>query len=235
MIRASQWLAGLVFSFNVLLALVASTSFADENATTNSAPRDPVEISREETALVRLTSKKTDEVQRVKAIVGLCKLFVEIGEHPQVADNATLQRVSVEVQARLRGIEQRLISELRRRKIEEPQSMIDEQRNRRLGRNRNFANQQSGNSAGEASGQSLSESASGSSNAMNFAGLSGPGDFNEMGWWLVGLIRHTVEPDYWDTSGGPGTVVYYGPSRALVIRGSWRIHEQVADLLSALR
>ena len=106
----------------------------DKPATKQSEPREPAEISRDETTLVRLASKKVDEAKRVKAIVDLCELFVEVGEHPEIDKSATLQRVSVEVQTRLRGIEERLAIELRRRNIPEPQSMIDIERAKRKSR-----------------------------------------------------------------------------------------------------
>lgn len=64
---------------------------------------------------------------------------------------------------------------------------------------------------------------------------STPRDPAEISRDQTALVRLTVQQSYWDTAGGPGTVVYYGPSRALVIRGNWRIHEAVADMLSALR
>ncbi len=241
-----------------LLAMATTLSsfsllFADDKLDTNKAvPRDPGEISREATALVRLASKKVDEAQRVKAIVGLCKLFVEVGEHPDIDKSATLQRVSVETQTRLRGIEERITTELRRQQIPEPQSMIDAERTKRksLATNSNPAgtgspaptdtptNDSSEDNTDSHDASPSEKNAGGntaSKPASNHHGLGGPGGVDDIGWWLVDLIRHTIEPDYWDTAGGPGTVVYYGPSRALVIRGSWRIHEKVADLLSAIR
>lgn len=228
-----------------ILMLPCGSLFAEEkNATEKAVARDPAEISREQTALVRLTSKKVDETERVKAIVDLCKLFVEVGEHPEIDKNPTLQRVSTELQTRLRGIEDRLVSELRQRNIPEPESMIEAARSKRKSQARNSASSptssnsdsssiDSSNSDNSANIESLDSTSSRA--GLGGRGLGGPGSIDEMGWWLVDLIRHTVQPSYWDTAGGPGTIVYYGPSRALVVRGSWRIHEAVADMLSALR
>ena len=41
---------------------------------------------------------------------------------------------------------------------------------------------------------------------------------------LIDLIKHTVEPASWDSAGGPGTVVYDAPRRALVIRQTAEFH-----------
>jgi hypothetical protein len=250
--RICRCLLTITIAFAQCDALLAD----DQPSAKQSEPRDPAEISRDETALVRQASKKVDEAQRVKAIVSLCELFVEIGEHPEVEKSVTLQRVSVELQTRLRGIEDRLTSELRRQNIPEPKSMIDAERVKRKSR----ASQPSwrmlpaseptlaasptaseldtsitASSDGSSSYSSTESGANAAGSPPNQTGLAGPGGMDDIGWWLVDLIRHTVQPDYWDTAGGPGTVVYYGPSRALVIRGSWRVHEEVADLLSALR
>lgn len=234
------WLLTVAMTLGHLQWLNAQEKLAAKQA----SPREPAEISREQTALVRLASKKVDEPKRVKAIVDLCKLFVEIGEHPEVDKNPTLQRVSVELQTRLRGIEDRLVSELRRSNIPEPESMIEAERAKRKTRGgyktTTTASEFETSTASNAHGSSSSASDSGTNsetleNSSRPNGLGGPSGIDDMGWWLVDLIRHTVEPDYWDTAGGPGTVVYYGPSRALVIRGSWRVHEAVADMLSALR
>lgn len=245
----------LLIACSMALTQLQMLSADDKLAIKQSEPREPAEISRNATTLVRLASKNVDEVKRVKAIVGLCELFVEIGEHPEIEKSVTLQRVSVELQTRLRGIEDRLTKELRRKDIPEPQSMIDAERAKRKSRASSSAidgnlvskNVVGGGTSRQSPNSATSDSTSTSSSASEVAtavpsgstsnqiGLGGGAGVNDIGWWLVDLIRHTVQPDYWDTAGGPGTVVYYGPSRALVIRGSWRIHEEVSDLLSALR
>jgi hypothetical protein len=41
---------------------------------------------------------------------------------------------------------------------------------------------------------------------------------------LIDLIKHTIEPASWDSAGGPGTIVYDAPRRALVIRQTAEFH-----------
>ncbi len=52
---------------------------------------------------------------------------------------------------------------------------------------------------------------------------------------LVALIQKTIAPDSWDVNGGPGAVVYYGQSRALVVRQRAEVHEQLDGVIRGLR
>jgi len=50
-------------------------------------------------------------------------------------------------------------------------------------------------------------------------GAFGGGAVRDHGEELVDLIRSTLHPDFWDVNGGPGSIVYYAPLQALVVRG----------------
>jgi hypothetical protein len=52
---------------------------------------------------------------------------------------------------------------------------------------------------------------------------------------LVDLIQRTIAPASWDVNGGPGAIVYYRPSRALVVRQRSEVHEQLQGVVRALR
>jgi hypothetical protein len=52
---------------------------------------------------------------------------------------------------------------------------------------------------------------------------------------LVNVIATSVEPKSWAENGGTGTIEYYYRSRALVVRQTNEVHEQIVDLLAALR
>ncbi len=52
---------------------------------------------------------------------------------------------------------------------------------------------------------------------------------------LVDLIQNTVAPDSWDIRGGPGTIIYFNPLRALVIRTTGEGHDNIGDVLGGLR
>ncbi|MBS0201994.1 MAG: hypothetical protein JSS49_03780 [Planctomycetes bacterium] len=52
---------------------------------------------------------------------------------------------------------------------------------------------------------------------------------------FIDLIVNTIAPDSWRQNGGAGSISYYPNNPALVIRQSQNVHEQVAELLQALR
>jgi len=74
-------------------------------------------------------------------------------------------------------------------------------------------------------------------------GMMGPGMMGPMGAnqpmdageQLADLIRQTVAPDMWIENGGPGSIYYWWPGRALVVRQTDEVHEQIADLLEQLQ
>ncbi|MCC6125309.1 MAG: hypothetical protein IT426_10130 [Pirellulales bacterium] len=51
---------------------------------------------------------------------------------------------------------------------------------------------------------------------------------------LVALIQKTIAPASWDINGGPGSIYYWRPGRALVIRASEDVHEQIGGVLGQL-
>ncbi len=52
---------------------------------------------------------------------------------------------------------------------------------------------------------------------------------------LVALIERTIAPEFWDTNGGPGTIVYYQPLMCLVVRATSEVHHLIGGTTGALR
>jgi len=61
-----------------------------------------------------------------------------------------------------------------------------------------------------------------------------PGGPPDYGQQLVELIQRTIAPASWDVSGGPGTIHYWRPGRALVVRQTDEVHERIGDMLKQL-
>jgi hypothetical protein len=205
-------------------------------------------IHRQVRELERATAKAETDSAKSRNIAALCSLFVEIGQHPELPNSPAMQRLSIRLRTRLAGLERRTIKELRRRRLPEPESMIEErqafQRSRAFRgspyrRRQTAENTSMGQVAMEGSASLADEKAETRSANMPQAGVTAgnhaPGGLPDYGWLLVHLIRQTIQPEYWSVAGGPGKVIYYGPSRALVVYGSWRVQEDVAELLNALR
>ena len=209
-------------------------------------PRRAVVITRELVELEKQTNKLKSDVDKGENIIRICELFVEVGEHPSIGTNGALQSLNIRIRNRLRGIERRLVKEMKQRKIPEPPEMVArrEEENKRRAAGNSAAY---GSSTNGTTGQGYN--ALGGNNALggfhrnsplgdNAAGNSPGGNAApgpDYGWYLVNLIRTVIKPEYWSVAGGPGKAIYFPNSRALIIHGSWRIQEDVADLLTALR
>jgi hypothetical protein len=48
---------------------------------------------------------------------------------------------------------------------------------------------------------------------------------------LIDLITLTIEPDSWAENGGRGTISYFAPVHALVVRNTLHVHEQIGGVL----
>jgi hypothetical protein len=66
-------------------------------------------------------------------------------------------------------------------------------------------------------------------------GALGGGMVNDHSQELIDLIQRTIQPDHWDVNGGPGSMFYYRPLMALVVRATSEVHGNVGGLLEALR
>lgn len=62
-------------------------------------------------------------------------------------------------------------------------------------------------------------------------GMAGAGDNGEQ---LVELIQQTIAPATWDVNGGAGSIYYWRPGHALVIRNHGEVHDRVGGLLEQL-
>jgi len=60
----------------------------------------------------------------------------------------------------------------------------------------------------------------------------GPADNGQQ---LVDLIQQVIAPTSWEVNGGPGTIYYWRPVHAMVVRQTDEVHENIANLLEQLR
>ncbi len=88
---------------------------------------------------------------------------------------------------------------------------------------------------GAAGGQGAGGAAAGQAGAGGGFGGGIEQQTQANGEALAQLIQDTIAPDSWDIRGGPGTIIYYNPLRALVIRQTGDAHEAIGGLLGAVR
>ena len=111
---------------------------------------------------------------------------------------------------------------------------IKEQISRGRNRSRQDASELSGDGRAEltSSGSRSVLPSSGSQAVGAAGGAAGPSDEGEA---LVDLIQRTIAPGTWDINGGLGTIRYYSPLHALVVRQTDEGHDLVGGVLNGLR
>ena len=152
------------------------------------------------------------------AISALCDLYVILRSDPRYPTSDMLRGDAAKVRRRLLSIATRRENRLRRAGIAKPAGLtaaVDQAIAQSLSDQRH-------SSAGEATVER---------EPGGFAGAPLGGD----PWQLVELIQRVVAPDLWDVQGGSGTIQYFAMRRVLVVRATTDVHEQIRDLLMALR
>lgn len=168
------------------------------------------EIEKSIASALQLESAARIPTQREAAVLGLTELYREIMTDPRVRTSPTLNNYRIKVRARLLKILKSL-EYAARHKIRDS---YDRQSTTLL--------------------DILQQHLKGTSNALGGANSMLQGNaaagVRDYGPALVNLIKTTISPDFWDTNGGPGVIVYYPPLRLLVIRATSQIHYQIGGL-----
>ena len=181
------------------------------------------EINRDLRALLREQATAKTPGQQTLVIRKLVRLYGEICQHPDLATSDTLKSYRIKLRGRLLRIQQELERDIARQE------------------------KRSGQPAGGISSARLADAATkamadqlsligyslgGPGKVFSQGGAMGPPDYGPA---LVELIQRTIAPGFWDVNGGPGTIVYYAPLRALVVRATGEIHGNVRGALGGLR
>jgi len=70
----------------------------------------------------------------------------------------------------------------------------------------------------------------------NMAGMgAGAPVVTDYGQDLVELIQAVIAPHTWDVNGGPGSIYYWRPGRAIVVRASDEVHNDIGGLMGQLQ
>jgi hypothetical protein len=149
------------------------------------------------------------------ALAALCDLYVVLRQDDRYSNSEMLQQDAAKIRRRLLTIAARREARLKREDTPRPTSMsrhVDSAISKAL-------------AAEPAERGNLGE--------LAFQGAQAAGAFDN-GWQLVELIQRIVEPSFWDTQGGPGTVRYFAIRRVLVVRATSDVHQQIRELLLKL-
>jgi hypothetical protein len=185
------------------------------------------EISRDMRLLLKREATADDESAHRAVIVALVNLYGEIMRDGRLAESDTLQSYRVKIRSRLLKSQKDIERILARRQQDATQPLIDdhEQVTPMI-----------------ASNISLHLALLASSSGRDGLSTLGAGGF---GWFggaprrdygpdLVALIQRTISPKSWDVNGGAGTIYYYWPWYALVVRNTAEVHRQIGGLRNGL-
>jgi hypothetical protein len=151
------------------------------------------------------------------AISSLCDLYVILRSDPRYASSDMLQGDAAKIRRRLINISTRRENRLERDGIEKPAGLAE-----------------AVDQAIEASLDQQNDSSYSADDGDLANGFAGA-PLGSNPWQLVELIQRVIAPDLWDVHGGPGSIQYFAMRRVLVVRATTDVHEQIRDLLMALR
>lgn len=200
------------------------------------APRPYHEINQDINAFFKRETTAIREKEldlRMAAIRDLCSLYYELKTDPRVESSPTLRGYKAKVWKRLTRIKSDVSKQIKRIRGKSPKEeqgnlppMVDKQTIAMSLSTDHLAQQM--RMTGFANG--------GPGHAISyFGGSFGGGTIEDYADDLVELIQTTIAPEFWDVNGGPGSIYFYRPLNALVIRATSRIHESLGGTLDKLR
>jgi hypothetical protein len=215
------------------LALCAVVLAAEPAAVGSTSPASPGsdarpfhQIHAEITELLRSEAAAAEAGEHYRIVRRMCALHGEIVSDPRYSMSDTLAAYRTKLWSRLRRVQTDLKRELAK---EEPQKS----------RQQAEPAAASANPLSLVAAESLSESLAllgeaqgGPGFLVALGGRAGPADH---GPELVDLIERTINPAFWDTNGGPGSIYYYAPLHCLVVRATSEVHAKLGATVEGLR
>jgi hypothetical protein len=218
------------------LALCAVVLAAEPAAVGSTGPASPGsdarpfhEIHAEITELLRseaAAAEAAEAGEHFRILRRMCALHGEIVSDPRYSMSDTLAAYRTKLWSRLRRVQTDLKRELAK---DEP----------RKSRQQGEPIAASANPLSLVAAESLSESLAllgeaqgGPGFLVALGGRAGPADH---GPELVDLIERTINPAFWDTNGGPGSIYYYAPLHCLVVRATSEVHAKLGATVEGLR
>lgn len=218
---------------SLLILVTLPSVFGDVSGTATARPHDEQarrrpfnEIDTDIRDALRAEALAETDRQRSEAVHRIVDIYQELRKDPRLGTSNTLKKYKAKLWSRMtrvkRDLERRLDREARSAKQggdrEELQAI--EQATRNLATQMSMMNYTMG-------GPSYVLERSGGA----FGGRASFDHSQE----LIDLIQRTIKPDFWDVHGGPGSMFYYRPLMALVVRATSEVHGNVGGLMRAMR
>ena len=210
-----------------MTSLLLCCLFGADSASLDADVRPLYELRRAMSEVMQEEAGAKTNSERAAAIHKMAELYLELKRDPRRHTSDTLREYKAVLWSRLTRIQREL--ERRFGKSNQPptQSLGSAESlttSKSLAANLDLAAQSLG---GPMALVGQARSAAGAR-----GGAAGPPDF---GPTLVDLIERTISPDFWDTNGGPGSIVYFRAFHCLVVRASGEVHGEIGGLLGKLK
>lgn len=224
-------LSGLVVALLVVsqcaLATAAETGAAKFDSRTTAAASAasewPLHVAkREMSLLMKSEATARSPVERGAVIEQLCELHARMVSDERFATSDTLKSYRAQIYSRLVRVQ----NDLKRQLALEARQPVDEQ---------TVEASRLSQAIGDAVSHSLARQQQVVGDIPQFVALGGAPVPADYGRSLVELIERTINPAFWDTNGGPGTIVYYAPLQCLVVRATSEVHGRVGGVVEDLR
>ena len=206
-----------------VLILLSATLAADSQA----APPPFREIQRQISDLFKREALAKNSADRAAAIREMCALHGRIVRDERYAMSDVLKEYRARLWSRLTKTKAELKQQLARSTKGNKEAVED------------IAALETADPVALAAADSwgaslalLDQSQGGPGALLDFGGGALPAD---LGPDLVALIERTINPNFWDVVGGPGTVYYYAPLQCLVVRATEEVHHNIGGVAHDLR
>lgn len=191
-------------------------------------------LIRETSALLKDEATAKSAAKKDAATAALCDMYVVLRRDQRYPTSTTLQGEAAKIRRRLLRVAKRRENELVRRGVERPSTLasdVDAAIDAAIKRAEGDASERKTS----ASGVSSADASSAPVGRSRSPQVGAAGGALDEGWRLVELIERVVAPDFWQSRGGPGAVHYFAMRKVLVVSATSDVHEQIKDLLRALR
>ncbi len=207
----------MVTAFLAGALLLAAESPAQAGAT---QLRPLAQIEREMSAALKQEASAKPGGDRAAAIRSLCNLHASMVSDERHGTSDTLKTYRAKIWSRLTRVKQDLRRELAREQGK-PAAGGDAEAQMRMP------------AASLASALALADFSSGAPTGLLARGGAAQTVSNAES--LIELIERTIDPDFWDVNGGPGTIMYYPNLQCLVIRATSEVHGKIGGVVGGVR
>jgi len=218
---------------NLLIAMTLSVAMGDvsgiESSRSNDQqiqPRRFHEIDSGIRSALRAEALAETDRQRAEAVHKMVAIYEELKRDPRLGTSDTLKKYKAKLWSRMMRVKQDLERKLDREARSAKRGADPEEFHAIEQATRNLATQMS----------MMNYTMGGPSYVLEKSGgaFGGRAAFDHS-QELIDLIQRTIKPDSWDVNGGTGSMFYYRPLMALVVRATSEVHGNVGGLMRAMR